>query len=67
MRDENGWKKNHLRFRPFSGCLGFSPEGARSLPLVREPPDTGNSTTILCSSDAQASISDDSQCDIYLI
>ena len=46
---------------------GFRPEGGISLPLVRKPPDTGNNTTILDSSDAPASISDTSQFYIYLV
>jgi len=37
--------------------FGYSPEGDTSLPLVRKPPDPGNNTTILFSSDAPASIS----------
>jgi hypothetical protein len=47
--------------------LGFSPEGGTSLPLVRKPPDLGNNPTIVYSSDAQASIPDNSQFDTYLI
>ena len=52
---------------PLKPAPGFSPEGGTSLPLVRKPPESGNKTTILYSSDAPASISDTSQCDIYLI
>ncbi|MCY3006742.1 MAG: hypothetical protein NTV29_12315, partial [Planctomycetota bacterium] len=47
--------------------FGFSPDGDTSLPLVRKPPEPGNKTTILYSSDAPASISDTSQFNIYRI
>ena len=47
--------------------FGISSEGDISLPLVRKPPDAGNNTTILYSSDAQASILETSQFNIYRI
>jgi hypothetical protein len=45
----------------------FQPGGRHISAGVRKPPDTGNNTAILYSSHAQASISDTSQFNIYLI
>ena len=50
-----------------SQLLGFSTEGDTSLPLVRKPPDPGNNTTVLYSSDAPASSLNTSLLTNYLI